>query len=102
MAKEEEAPRSPSPPKTPKSPKERTPIAPVMEVEKEDPLMLALLRDTTDRVEAIRGKMEKIEATTKVVELCGGARLATNIVSLRTLGCFKRKTKLLKEVERRL
>jgi len=99
--KQEEKARSPSPP--PKSPKVRTPLVPVTDVgEDESPLMLALLKDTTDRVEKIREKMEKIELTTGMVSLCGGTCHASNIVSLRTLGCFKRKTELLRDVETRL
>mmetsp|Transcript_17795 Transcript_17795/g.54046 ORF Transcript_17795/g.54046 Transcript_17795/m.54046 type:complete len:431 (-) Transcript_17795:53-1345(-) len=69
--------------------------------EEEDALLRKTLKDLTDTSASLREKADDIDGAQKVVEQCGGARHATQVMTGRTLAIMRRKAEVLAEVEER-
>lgn len=67
----------------------------------DDSLLIGALKDLDDTSSSLDMKRKAIADTCAMVELCGGKRHPTNLLSLRTLAIFNRKTELLTAVEER-
>ncbi|CAE7195100.1 unnamed protein product [Symbiodinium natans] len=68
----------------------------------EDPLLLAVLKDTQDTSQSLLVKMQRIEQAQSMVKRCHGTRHPTNLVTDRVRLVIERKAALLKQVEDRM